>query len=482
MSIYSELLHKYIEEKNIKVAKMIQYCGMDRSSMYKIINGKRKVANLDTARKIAHYMQLSPKECDLYYKAYYKSIVGEEEYEQRQQIEEFICNFNHIYDTREEEILERGEAAIEFVSDSSIHIVKGKAEINYQMRMILEKAVQEENPTIRLLTQCDNHYLRDTLMTLGKNAANIKIQHILCFQKQGEHAKENIELLRNLIPFYGCECQYEPYYYYDEIISHFHNMNLFCNVVICDEGVICYTSDYEYGQILRDEECIEAYKQIFDQYRKQTYPLLTRVESVIQEYLSVGQDVLKGAAQAKAHSLHAEPCVIPFISDEILKKKIRETLPQREQIVELFSRYIKEEREIIDIGNFCCSFTLQGIEKFIRTGKMEEIPEDFYYLLNINECVEIIREMIPYFANGTYRLLKNQLAKINSDLHIFASPSAGHLLFSKNKKELIYVYMNEPGMIQQFLTFMDGLNEELSLYSPEEAVQKVKNLLEKYQN
>ena len=40
MSDFSDLLSKYIQEKNIQVASMVKYCGIDRSAMYKIIKGK----------------------------------------------------------------------------------------------------------------------------------------------------------------------------------------------------------------------------------------------------------------------------------------------------------------------------------------------------------------------------------------------------------------------------------------------------------
>lgn len=42
--------------------------------------------------------------------------------------------------------------------------------------------------------------------------------------------------------------------FYDEIDSHFHNMNLFGNCVICEDGILSYTSDYVYGQMIQDRE------------------------------------------------------------------------------------------------------------------------------------------------------------------------------------------------------------------------------------
>lgn len=478
MSEYSELLRGYIQEKDIKVDKLTQYCGVERSSMYKFINGKRKVTKKEIAKKIANYMQLSPKECEQYYEAYYRSLEGERAYRERKQLEDFICCFDEIYYAQSRKFLEVGKVIVEETTIPKVHSLKGKVEINYYIKMLLEQVAQLENPKVLLITQCDNQFLRDLLLMMGKNKKDMKIEHILCFQKSANY--ENMEILESIIPFYACECQYEPYYYYDEISSHFYNMNLFCNIVICETGILGYTSDYGYGQIFKEREFIQMYQEIFQQYKEQTYPLLIKIESVLNEYLSVGQDVLKGLDLEKAYTLHSEPCVVPFISRDILEKYILYELPQRVQTQEMFWKYICEEKEMLDAGKLCCNFTLQGVERFIQEGRVEEIPEDFYNPFKKSDCVKMIKDMLPYFQNGTYRLLKNRLSQINSRLHVFVAPSTGHLLFEKKEKELVYIYINEPEMLQQFMSFLKGLNEETSLYTVEEAVEKVQQIIKKY--
>lgn len=37
MSTFSEVLTEYIKAKHVKVAPMTKYCGIDRSTMYKLI-------------------------------------------------------------------------------------------------------------------------------------------------------------------------------------------------------------------------------------------------------------------------------------------------------------------------------------------------------------------------------------------------------------------------------------------------------------
>ena len=41
MSVFSDLLKNYIHEKKVKIMALAQYCNLERSTVYKFINGKR---------------------------------------------------------------------------------------------------------------------------------------------------------------------------------------------------------------------------------------------------------------------------------------------------------------------------------------------------------------------------------------------------------------------------------------------------------
>ena len=62
MSVFSDLLSDYINEKQIKILSLAKYCDMDRSTMYKIMNGKRNPPSQEILKKMAHFMHLTPVE------------------------------------------------------------------------------------------------------------------------------------------------------------------------------------------------------------------------------------------------------------------------------------------------------------------------------------------------------------------------------------------------------------------------------------
>ena len=61
MSKFSQLLSQYIQEKNVRIYSLAEYCGIDRSLMYKIVHGKRTPGSASAVDKIADYLHLTPR-------------------------------------------------------------------------------------------------------------------------------------------------------------------------------------------------------------------------------------------------------------------------------------------------------------------------------------------------------------------------------------------------------------------------------------
>ena len=80
MSEFSQLLSQYIHSKNIKTYALAQYCGLDRSNMYKIINGKRKPTSEDMVDKMCKFMHLSPAEENSLKEVYNITLAGSDNY------------------------------------------------------------------------------------------------------------------------------------------------------------------------------------------------------------------------------------------------------------------------------------------------------------------------------------------------------------------------------------------------------------------
>ena len=76
MSIFSDILNELIREKEVKIFSMAKYCGLDRSTMYKIISGKRNPPSPDLFEKMTAFMRLTPSEYQRLAEAWKISRIG----------------------------------------------------------------------------------------------------------------------------------------------------------------------------------------------------------------------------------------------------------------------------------------------------------------------------------------------------------------------------------------------------------------------
>ena len=90
MTSFHDLLVRYINERKVAVARMAEYCGLERSSLYRILRGQRTPANEELVRQMAAYLCLNPAEEDDLLLAYRVELIGYEKYSRRQFIDDFI--------------------------------------------------------------------------------------------------------------------------------------------------------------------------------------------------------------------------------------------------------------------------------------------------------------------------------------------------------------------------------------------------------
>ncbi len=90
MSIFSDMLKTYIHEKDIKVGALAHYCNLERSTVYKFINGKRVPMSAELVEQIAHFIKLAPPETHRFREAWKMSHMGENTYYINKSIEHFL--------------------------------------------------------------------------------------------------------------------------------------------------------------------------------------------------------------------------------------------------------------------------------------------------------------------------------------------------------------------------------------------------------
>lgn len=483
MSDFSEMLSFAIKTRNINVNDMIQYCDIDRSTMYQIIRGKRKPANIKLVENIAAFMELSPSERQYFIDTYEITRIGEEKFYSRKSVYQFLLNFELLNSKDFLKLDTQSPADVSFYKEDSQNIIclSQQSQTSVYIHKIFKQESSKEHGKICIIAQpehLDKLNLSTYLLNFGDN---ISIQHIICMDNSKDMLSSernyNIYCFKSILPFYGMQYEYVPYYYYDQVSSHFGRFNLMpCLFLTSSAAVVCSNNLME-GFYFSSSDVIASLNRYFHNALSHAKPLSTSFRSVLNTFLQ--NFYCKTGSHTIQYYLAAEPCLIRFFHDEILEAHLKSDLPDREKILELLKFYVKKQKSF---KNYYYFFTKRGMENFLETGRLHEIPNEIYEAFHYSDRIKFLRQL--YEENQSQPrtfLLKGDLADVPDNFNLFSSASTGFLLFSKYYGLPSFLLLQEPKIIQSFYDFLSSIIETPLAASIEETQQYLKEVLDQAQ-
>ena len=282
MSEFSDLLSSYIDEKEIKVYSLLEYCNLDRSTMYKIINGKRNPTSEAVFQKIAEFLHLTPVEYRKFKEAYLISKIGKDLYYKRKYTEKYLVDFpknfsgepvlflDDLRKMKDENEYKADRARQASGNTSGCAVVSTHLELNHLLYYMISSETQKTSGKIALLLQPDYGFLLNMLSSL-KPAGKLKIEHTFCISKTNQmtenHEIYNLMYLNKILPLYFSSLDYHPYYFYEDIFSHYYSMNGLSCMVLTSEFAITCNSEYTMGIFYKDPAVVSMLWSLYDSYR-----------------------------------------------------------------------------------------------------------------------------------------------------------------------------------------------------------------------
>lgn len=470
MTSFSALLSALVEQKNIQIYPLTQYCSLDRSTMYKYLNGKRLPPKQALVERIADYMRLSPSEYEELITAWKIAQIGEENYYNRRNVENFILNFPDVSKI-DPVILSSASGSAETESgktSAGCQALTSQTMINNALSRMILKEAAKENGRLALLLQPDNEYLFHFLSSLGESECTLSIEQILCLNNSSQldknHQSPNLMYLQAVLPLYIRALDYTIYYYYDNVESHFSSFNgLSCLILTSDAAVAC-TSDYRTGISYSQTETVQLLWELFRSYKGKCSPLFHPIRSVTDE-LNMLQTL--GQSTEVNYAVQPEPCLMPFITPDMVEKYVYPELPDRETLVPMLTDFLAFQKKGILSNHFHVYHTLDGICSFLATGKISEIPEGLCAPFSPEDRKLLITRMLEN-PQKNYQLLRGPLQYLPHNFHLYVSPSGGYLLFTNRLNQTVYLLFEEPGLLASFLDYLNNLDVNC-LYTSEQS-------------
>ncbi len=493
MSEFSDLLSSYINEKEIKVYSLLEYCNLDRSTMYKIINGKRNPTSETVFQKIAEFLHLTPAEYHKFKEAYIISKIGKDLYYKRRYTENYLINFPKNFSGEPMlflDALKKIKTEDNYNMDTVLQspantadctVVSTHLELNHLLYYLVSSEVQKSSGKIALLLQPDYDFLLNMLSSL-KADGELKIEHTYCMSKTNQmtdnHEIYNLLYLNKILPLYFSNMDYHPYYFYEDIFAHYYSMNGLSCMILSSEYAITCNSDYTMGIFYRNPAVVSMLWSLYDSYQDKCHPLFYATDYLSMEGNDFNSPVY---SQTPAYVLQPEACMVPFVDRKILVQAIVPDFPDRDEAIEQMSALLNVNKSKMEDGLAHVYFTKRGLADFAQKGRIKEIPDSFYRPLTVKDRIYLLECILPCCYNGNYRLLKNPLNQLSDNLHLCVNKNFGYLLFNNIHNRTTCLIINESSILTTFMDYLSSLDDS-GFYTAEETAKFVQTLIDEMKN
>lgn len=479
MSDFSQLLSDYIRQKNIRIYSLAEYCGIDRSLMYKIVHGKRVPASSQVVDKIAEYLHLTPGEFQELSIAFAVESQGYDNFYRRKDVLDFLNNFKNTANINKVDTIPPSLTQY----DVDLVSLSNETEVNQAVFSIVSKQIQEGNGEINMLLRTDYPFLINLLVSMAHHSENLKINHIICLnntEQTNDKKNYNLHCLMDILPLCTCGCAYQPYYYYDNAGTRLDALRLFPYLILTDSQAVVLSETLQTGFLTQQKDLLSLLRQTFYQYKAQTRMLLSKIDNVYEQLTYIQNTSILDSSQE--YSLQMIPCMTDLLTVEFLEKYVNPAVPSRQTFIQALTEHIRTLHKCYSDRALVIIFSEEGVREFLETGLLEEYPSYIYSPPSLRDRIRLIERFINEYKEMPHRIrmLRHSIGTVKNGVNLYVCSQSGYLLFTPVGYDMpIWLDIRESGLLFTFLDFFKHMDESM-FYPHSEAMERMENIILEY--
>lgn len=461
MSKFSTLLDELIQAKNINVNNLSAYCRVDRSTMYKLISGKRNPGSLEIVHRIAEYLHLSPSEVREMTEAYEITRLGDETYYSRKDVLEFILNVQEIQSSSGTAFPAKYNF---FYSETTEPVVplSGRISILAALQNMILKESSFAGGELCILAQPEHLETLGLIPLLSVSHSRLSVKHVICINNvrfpNRYHHNYNLQCLKKILPFYGTHCSYQPVYYYDSIASHFNSFNFMPCVCLTSQAAVIFDSKINTGFFFQSQDLLQPFRSQFREIWNSSAPLMKSLE--LSPDLPLPRVPAAAALEPGTYILGFGPCISSCLPDDIFDKYLNKLLTD--------PSLLKEHLAALSRNRGHCYFSRRSLLHFLKTGLLYETPQKLYYPLEADDRIRLLKKFRLSSSCKDIRMFSGVFENFPPNFHLVISPGTGYLMFVNRKRQYFYLILEEQNLLRAFYDFVSSLEESELIFSSEE--------------
>lgn len=488
MTIFADTLRKYLESKNTTIYTISKISGVERTMIQHMKAGKRLPSNISDVQAIAKAMMLNLSETEELLRAYNITHMGEENYFRREHVGKIISSFYDM-NTASKLVLPKGSQDTLQLNEPLKKII-GRSNINRIVKAILEMEANKKGGHVKIMVQPEYGYLFDCLTSVDFSSNDTNVEAIIVFDKNEGHKSTiyNLNVLEKLVPIlFQCEV-FHPYYIYENVDSLFNKNTLLPYKIITSDFAIGISYEHDKAMLYHDSSMINLLNETFQKQFVISTPICQTFHPTPEEYLlsTFNQDDENSKEQQNEqnkdeyYELFYQPCFPSFCPEDILLDRLNTALipPEMQSVITTYFEKIRTQYTKKHI-----SFTLEGLNLFMETGRVTEIPDFMYTYLTPPQRLTLLKNIVVSVDNGSFspRIIKSEKLTVPSPICICAPNEHKVVIyyFSPDKGQYIF-HLQELSLVQAFYDYLRYIPDSLLVYDAEESKQLLHTVFDKY--
>lgn len=486
MTGFSEKLKQYMKKKNITAYDLSQSSNISVMEIYKICQGECLPENREIVEALSDILGMSPFDKKQLLESYEISRNGKEDYCEKKYLLKFFQKLVLRNDMERQERIGQGEVQ-ESIKDSG-EIIYGKQNIDKFIQILLEQEKKKEETEIYLLCQPEYEYLYQ-ILAIYSEEIRLKISHILCLNggKGAEAKKYNLQCLLRIQPLILCDCDYEVFYYYDNLEAHFHNLNLFPYLIIIGEHVLQISGDYHCAVYDQGGEAKHFFMEIFENYQKKVAPMFIMkpgVNDIVNTYNKVIDEKICGVLPVKKQLIFSSMLGSVATPLEVSMKYFALEGKKGKQARAFLRRNKELEDEMLQTTmEYKGFFKESWVHEYMETGYLVDPYYKYCRRPPLESRILVIETAIQQIQEGKimHYMLKPDAFIMPDDLYISCYDNIQmSMLFRKNSHEFCFLLLYERSIADAFFHFIDTLDQSSMVYDTEETLRRMENIVSEY--
>lgn len=437
---------------------------IERPNLYKYMCGSRLPTSIDFVEKLANVLMMSTVERDELIELYKIEKMGDSVYRRRIIIRDVLINASKTDFVKTSPII--NHYAHDFVNTKDCFPVYGINNVKNMIRCLIEMESSKDNSHLQIVAPPTSEFLIGVLQS-ALFETKVKVEHIFCLEKTVRDDHENlynIECFKSIFPLLYFSNSYTPMYYYDTIATQ---MNLMQYLIVLSDGGIGFSADYQFAVIYRSEEYLSFMNKLVDNVKKSTNNMVRPLNSPIDHAKLYSNNYEIG--NHLVNILEPEPCFGAFFTDILINKKILPEIPLRKEIVSAATQmYSLHKVQSKSKNPPCTIFSNEGLDIFVKTGRIAEIPADIYEPFTVSERIELLEKLYDSMNDKIPTAIMIDINKLRLPNNLIISTyldQSVQIVLIKQDSPPIYIVVNESSInftICDYLSYLANSNYAFS--------------------